>query len=129
MSILGVLVRTLPAHLPALRTRLRQQPGLDIALDPDDGRLVVLIEDEDQDAINPLKAAAPGEPRVSAATVLGAIALWPEVLGTSLVYEYSGPDAPPPSDSDAVDYRSWRGSLGATSSTPRAADPALPGRP
>jgi hypothetical protein len=38
------------------------------------------------------------------------IAMWPEVLNTSLVYEYSGPDAP--STSTPVEaYTDWRSSL------------------
>ena len=40
---------------------------------------------------------------------LAAIALRPEVLSVSLVYEYSGPDAPAPDTGN--DYRAWRGSL------------------
>ena len=33
------------------------------------------------------------------------------VLNTSLVYEYSGPDAPASATGEVSDYRAWRGSL------------------
>jgi hypothetical protein len=52
-----------------------------------DGRVVIVIED------------SAGS---TAAATLGAIALWPEVLNTSLVYEYSGPDSPPPDDVEGL---------------------------
>ncbi len=45
------------------------------------------------------------------AATLASIALWPEVLNTSLVYEYSGPDAPPTGGGAVEDYRA--GHLGA----------------
>lgn len=98
MSILGAVVRLRPEHLAAVVPRFAALPGADLALNPGDGRLVLVIED----------ALADGVVHAAAAT-LAAIAQWPEVLNTSLVYEYSGPDAPP---ADAVsDYRAWRGSL------------------
>jgi nitrate reductase NapAB chaperone NapD len=60
-----------------------------------DGRLVIVIED------------SAGS---SAAATLGAIALWPEVLNTSLVYEYSGPDSPAPdgvAEASATGAAAW----------------------
>lgn len=96
MSILGVIVRSHPQAASGIEARLRQVPGVDVAerAAPGDGRIVIVIEDAAES---------------SAAATLGAIALWPEVLNTSLVYEYSGPDSPAP---DTVqDYRDWRGSL------------------
>ena len=96
MSILGVIVRAHPDAVDGIEARLRQLPGVDVAerSGAGDGRLVIVIEDAAE---------------ASAAATMGAIALWPEVLNTSLVYEYSGPDSPAP---DTVqDYRDWRGSL------------------
>lgn len=100
MSILGAVVRVRPRHLPAVAPRIAGLPCTDLALNPGDGRLVLVLEDGIVD----------GTPHSAAAT-LAAIALWPEVLNTSLVYEYSGPDAPPPGDAAVDDYRAWRGSL------------------
>lgn len=96
MSILGVIVRSHPDDVGAIELRLRTLPGVDVAetAAAADGRLVVVIEDS---------------ATTSAAATLGAVALWPEVLNTSLVYEYSGPDSPAPDDVDA--YTDWRRSL------------------
>ena len=53
-----------------------------------------------------------------AAAIMGAIALWPEVMNTSLVWEYSGPESPAP---DAVaGYADWRQSLAPDRSTKRS---------
>lgn len=83
MSLLGAVVRVLPEHVGLVRPRLDCLPGLEVALDSLDGRLVLLIEDVEVDA------------RLQeAAATLDGIARWPEVLNTSLVYEYSGPDVP-----------------------------------
>lgn len=100
MSILGAVVRVRPEHLPVVAPRLAALPGVDLALNPGDGRMVVVIEDAQIDST-----------AQAAASTLAAIAVWPEVLSTSLVYEYSGPDAPPPEGSSATDYRAWRGNL------------------
>lgn len=100
MSILGAVVRVRPQHLEAVVPRLTARPGLDLALNPGDGRLVLVLEDAERDGTVH-----------SAAATLAEIALWPEVLGTSLVYEYSGPDAPPAGSGAVEDYRAWRGSL------------------
>lgn len=98
MSILGALVRTSLATLPDVSARLAGMPGVDLALNPGDGRLVVVLEDLP-------------EATATAAQHLAAITAWPEVLSTSLVYEYSGPDAPAPAGSEDTNYRSWRDSL------------------
>ncbi len=98
MSILGVVLRARPQHRDTLAQRLAALDGLEIAAEPGDGRWVLVLEDR------------PGA-ALSAAATLGQLATWPEVLGTSLVYEYSGPDAPAPGDAPA-DYRAWRDSLG-----------------
>jgi nitrate reductase NapAB chaperone NapD len=95
MPILGVIVRTQPGHTDAVRERLAQRPGVDVALDPQDGRLILVIED----------SAA-----FAAAATLGEITTWPSVLNTSLVYEYSGPDAPA-APGDVTSYRAWRDAL------------------
>lgn len=96
MSILGVIVRSRPEAMASIEARLRACPGVDVAdlAAAADGRLVIVIEDTD---------------RSTAAATLGAIALWPDVLNTALVYEYSGPDSPAPDDT--VDYRDWRRGL------------------
>lgn len=104
MSILGVIVRARQADAPSVARRTASLPGTEVALNPGDGRLVVVIEDAQ---------TADGAVRAAAAT-LAAIAQWPEVLDTSLVYEYSGPDAPTGADAAMSDYRAWRGSLAAS---------------
>lgn len=101
MSILGAIVRVRPPLQALVKPRLAACPGVDVALDPGDGRLILVIEDARADD---------GTPHAAAAT-LAAIASWPEMLSTSLVYEYSGPDAPPPEGAGVDDYRAWRGSL------------------
>ena len=97
MSILGLIVRTRPEDLDAVEQALRALPGCDVAQRSDaaDGRLVLVIED------TPARAAA---------AVMGEIALWPQVLNTSLVYEYSGPEAPAP-DEGVHSFTDWRASL------------------
>lgn len=96
MSILGVIVRSHPTTVAAIDQRLRGLSGVDVAdrAGATDGRLVIVIEDSAHS---------------SAAATLGAIALWPEVLNTSLVYEYSGPDSPPPDGGGG--FADWRSSL------------------
>lgn len=102
MSILGAVVRTRTVDVPRVAARLGALPGVDLALNPGDGRLVLVMEDAQ---------AGDGTP-VSAASTLADIALWPDVLGTSLVWEYSGPDAPAPEGSQMTDFRAWRGRPG-----------------
>jgi nitrate reductase NapD len=97
MSILGVVLRALPQHRDTISQRLQGLAGVEVAAEPGDGRWVLVIED-----------VAGAE--MTAAATLGQIATWPDVLGTSLVYEYSGPDAPAPGAAP-IDYRAWRESL------------------
>lgn len=100
MSILGVVLRAHPQQRSSIAARLAGLQGVEIAAEPGDGRWVLVLEDQ---------AGAP----LSAAALLGQMATWPEVLGTSLVYEYSGPESPAPGDAPA-DYRAWRKSLPAS---------------
>lgn len=78
MSILGAIVRCHPKDSAAVAERLQREPGVERARRADgveaDGRFVVAIED------------SAGS---TAAETLAAIALWPEVLNTSLVYEHA----------------------------------------
>lgn len=91
MSILGVIVRTQPAHADDVQRALRTLPGLDIAAAAN-GRFVVVIEDSDS---------------AHAADTLTRITRLEQVIGTSLVYEYSGPDAPAP-EGAVADFKAWR---------------------
>lgn len=101
MSILGAVVRVRPEHLSSVAPRVAALRGVDIALNPGDGRLVLVMEGvADACEVNGV---------TSAAATLTAIASWPDVLSTSLVYEYSGPDAPPLITDDMSDFRAWRG--------------------
>lgn len=97
MSILGVIVRTRPEDIAATEAALRALPGTDVATPAgaSDGRLVLVIEDSADRA---------------AASVMAEIALWPQVLNTSLVYEYSGTDVPH-TESGVTAYTDWRASL------------------
>jgi nitrate reductase NapAB chaperone NapD len=90
MSILGVIVRARPSETAAVRDWLAQLDGVDLALDPRDGRFILVIED--------------GAHRTAAAT-MSAIALHPGVVNTSLVFEYSGFDA-----CAVPDFSAWRSS-------------------
>lgn len=96
MPILGAIVRTTPPAVAAVRERLAARAGVDISLDLGDGRLILVIEDSAQAA---------------AAASLAEIAGWPEVLNTSLVYEYCGPDAPG-AQAEFTAYADWRDGLG-----------------
>ncbi|MFM2346784.1 MAG: hypothetical protein RL654_1537 [Pseudomonadota bacterium] len=93
MSILGAIVRTHGERRAALLEQLVGRPGVDVALDPGDGRLILVLED-----------SAAG----SAAASLAAIALMPEVLDVSLVYEHGGDD---PEESSGMHATSWRAGL------------------
>jgi nitrate reductase NapAB chaperone NapD len=75
--ILGAVVRTRPAHLAAVCERLNACPGTEVALNPGDGRLVVLLEDGDG---------------ASAERTLGEVSRWSEVLSATLVYEHTEPE-------------------------------------
>jgi nitrate reductase NapAB chaperone NapD len=91
MSVLGVVARTHPQHLPVVLEKLQQLPGVELATHHGDGRLVLVIEDQGP---------------VSAAARLGELATWPQLLSTSLVYEYSGPLDPSPDHHARADWRS-----------------------
>jgi len=116
MNILGAVVRTRMNDLDAVVNRMGSLAGVDVALNPGDGRLVAVLEDA---------CTADGLP-VSAAGQLAQIALWPEVLSTSLVYEYSGtpadaPDAQPvagPVLQGAADWRMGLAELASYGSAP-----------
>lgn len=114
MSILGVVVRVRPQDREAVVGQLSAFEGLDVAIDAQDGRLVVIIEDTQT---------------VAAADTMAAIATFPLVLNTSLVYEYSGPDAPTAtsasSDND-FHYQAWRGPVGQNPRTNAATGAATP---
>ena len=98
MSILGVVLRVQPSHLAEVIHELTPLAGLDIALNPGDGRLVLILEDTQDRA---------------AAQTFAAIALLPGVLNASLVYEYSGPDVACTESAQSFDtrYQSWRTTL------------------
>lgn len=99
MSILGVIVRTRPELAADLGRALAAEAGVEVAADPGDGRLILVIEDAGAE---------------TAASTLGRIAQWPQVMSTSLVYEYSGDR-----DAGEVDgYDAWRSSLGSLKGNP-----------
>lgn len=90
----------MPAHKTEVATRLATLSGVDLVATNGDGRFVLVIEDTDE-------PAAP-----TAAATLGTLATWPDVLNTSLVFEYSGPESPAP-DAPVPAYQAWRSDLGA----------------
>jgi nitrate reductase NapD len=98
MSILGAVARLRPQHLPDVLPRLALLPGVEVALNPGDGRLVLVLED----AVHAGLALA-------ASSTLSTIGTWPEMISVTLVYEYSGPDAPELVDSAVTDFKAWRG--------------------
>lgn len=100
MSILGVVVRMQPKYLPQVLQRASAAPGVQVALNPGDGRLVMVIEDT---LVNGRWHAA--------SAAMADIAAWPEVMNTSLVYEYSGPDAPGAEAAAVGAFGHWRSSL------------------
>lgn len=90
MSILGVVARCRPSDLAPVAKRLVALEGVTLTQNPGDGRLVLVIEDA---------------PSSTAAARLGELAQWPEMLATSLVYEYSGEDSPAPAAHARADWR------------------------
>jgi nitrate reductase NapAB chaperone NapD len=96
MTILGAIMRTAPEHVAALADQLARQPGVDVAMNPGDGRLILVIEDSADS---------------TAAATLAAIALLDPVINTSLVYEHSGSDGEPADPIAGIDATSWRASL------------------
>ena len=101
MSILGAVVRTRAEHVDAVAPRLSALPGVDLALNPGDGRMVVVIED----------ARADDGQAVAAASTLGCRGAMARCAQYLAVYEYSGEDAMQDSPAEVADYRAWRGSL------------------
>ncbi len=97
MSILGVIVRARPEHRGDVERELAGLPGVDIAAAAD-GRWVLVIEDHEQD---------------SAAATMVRITTLPQVLNTSLVFEYSGPDAPA-AEPALSNFQAWRDAPGQT---------------
>ena len=95
MSILGIVIRVRPIELSTVRVRLAGTAGVDLGPDQGDGRLAAVIEST---------AAQP------AATTMGEIAQWPEVINLSLVYEHSEPESALAPTS--LDFRAWRGDVG-----------------
>lgn len=94
MSILGCVLRVKAEKLPQILSVLNTTEGVDVAMNPGDGRLVLILEDTQT---------------TGAAQTFAAISLFPEVLSTSLVYEYSGPDVVNvDADEDNTRYQSWR---------------------
>lgn len=94
MSILGCVLRVKAEKLPQVLATLTTTAGVDVAMNPGDGRLVLIVEDTQT---------------TGAAQTFAAISLFPEVLSASLVYEYSGPDvAHADTDEDNTRYQSWR---------------------
>ena len=101
MCIISAVVRIWPEQLGLVLPRLQALPGVERALNPGDGRLVLILEDVEVEGVFH-----------TAAESLAAIAQWPQVLNTALVYEYSGDDAGPSAPAGVNDYRDWRGGLG-----------------
>ncbi len=94
MSILGCVLRIKVEKLPHVMALLTSTEGVDVAMNPGDGRLVLVLEDTQT---------------TGAAQTFAAISLFPEVLSASLVYEYSGPDVVNiDADDDNTRYQSWR---------------------
>ena len=97
MSNLGVVVRMRPEFVPVVLRRASALAGVDVALNPGDGRLVMVLEDTQTAGL-----------WQRAAQTLADIAAWPEVLNTALAYEYSGPDAAGAEPDDAGNFGRWR---------------------
>jgi len=95
VTILGLIARARPADAASLRSWLGQFPGVDVALEPGDGRLILVIEDS---------------ARCPAAAAMAEIALHPQVVALSLVYEYSGAGSPA-AQGGPDGFAAWRSSL------------------
>lgn len=94
MSIIGCVLRVNAEKLHQILSVLNTTEGVDVAMNPGDGRLVLILEDTQT---------------TGAAQTFAAISLFPEVLSASLVYEYSGPDVVNvDADEDNTRYQSWR---------------------
>lgn len=73
-TVSSVLLRARPDKLSRVLGALRAMPGVEVHADPQDGRLVLVIED------------APG---ITAAQTYDQLQLIEGVLNASLVYQYS----------------------------------------
>lgn len=96
MSILGCVLKVKADKLGGVLTSLKRAVGTDVALNPNDGRLVLILEDTES---------------TTAAQTFAAISLLPDVLSASLVYEYSGPDVTRSDKGRSAEntrYQSWR---------------------
>jgi len=94
MSILGCVFRVKAEKLTHVLAILEATDGVDVAINPGDGRLVLLLEDTQT---------------IGAAQTFAAISLFPDVLSSLLVYEYSGPDlAHVYTEQDNTRYQLWR---------------------
>jgi periplasmic nitrate reductase NapD len=111
MSILGVVLRVRLDHVAQVAEKLAGMPGVDTVANRGDGRIALVIEDTGESDVP------------TAAATLGAMSAWPEVLNASLVYEYSGPDAPAP-EAAVPAFQAWRDQLSDISAAGRVADAA-----
>ena len=98
MNILGCVLRVVPQYLPQVMSKLSATDGVEIALNPGDGRLVLILEDT---------------AHTGAAQTFAAISLLPKVLSASLVYEHSEPE--PHTDNTGPEphtgFQAWRTTL------------------
>lgn len=72
MSILGVILQVAPQHVTATLEQIDATAGVDLAYNPGDGRLLLVIHD------------AAG---VDATHAFAAISIWPTVQEAAIVYE------------------------------------------
>ncbi len=77
MNIAGILVHAAPGRVDAVRTRLTEMPGVEVHATTDEGRLVVTLEEDDDDHA--------AERVLSFHRIEG-------VLSAALVYHYFEPD-------------------------------------
>jgi nitrate reductase NapD len=94
VSILGVIARTRPADAESVRGWLKAFAGVEIAVDPGDGRFILVIEDSEL---------------LPAEVAMAEIALNPQVINVSLAYEYSDEGALSRSAPDG--FARWRSGL------------------
>ncbi len=97
MSVLGCVIRVRSERVSQVCAALESTEGVEIGINSGDGRLILVIEDTCH---------------TSAAQTFAAISLFDDVVSSSLVYEYSGPDVEHFSPGrDDVRYQSWRTTL------------------
>jgi len=81
MRIVSLVLRVLPAQIPAARAALERIPGVEVhAEDFDAGRMIVTVED--------------GEGYAVADSIIAAHKV-PQVLSATLAYEFNGDDHEP----------------------------------